>query len=184
MDIAGDRPSALLPGGGAAQLYVASVCQKGLAEFAPSGAKRSKSVFGRDMCVAENTSQPANVRSGRPGSPQKTSASGFCGERRRKEAHAVFTAGGNGGKRTLRRRSALPRAVFAGDGALSPARDRRKHFSTVSGGRQHTAAGRLAFIAVFLRKKQSRPYFFRKQKVRANHTARYNVMHAPVDEPM
>ena len=40
----------------------------------------------------ENTSRPANVRTGRPGPPQKPSASGFCGERRRKEAHAVFTA--------------------------------------------------------------------------------------------
>ena len=53
-----------------------------------------KSVFGRDMCVDENTSRPANVRIGRL-------------------------------RRTV---SALPRAVFAGDGALSPARGWRKHF--------------------------------------------------------
>ncbi len=36
---------------------------KSLAEFAPGGAKKFKSVFGRDMCVAENTSQPASVES-------------------------------------------------------------------------------------------------------------------------
>ena len=49
-----------------------------------------KSVFGRDMRVAENSSQPANVRAvyGAPAKPQR---SGFRGERRNKEAHAVFT---------------------------------------------------------------------------------------------
>ena len=69
-----------------------SVCRKSLAEFAPAGAKKVKSVFGRGVYVDENTSRPANARTGLLGAPQKPSASGFCGERRRKEAHAVFTA--------------------------------------------------------------------------------------------
>ena len=34
---------------------------KSLAEFAPAGTKKIKLVFGRDMCVDENTSQPASV---------------------------------------------------------------------------------------------------------------------------
>jgi hypothetical protein len=33
--------------------------------FAAAAAKEIKSVFCRDMCVAENTSRPANVRNGR-----------------------------------------------------------------------------------------------------------------------
>ena len=44
------------------KIHVLSVCQKSLAEFAPAGAKTLKSVFSGDMCVGENTSHPANVR--------------------------------------------------------------------------------------------------------------------------
>ena len=33
-----------------------------LAEFAPAGAKNIKSVFGRGVYLAKNTSRPANVR--------------------------------------------------------------------------------------------------------------------------
>ena len=36
--------------------------QKRLAEFAPAGAKKLKSVFSGDMCVGKNTHRPANVR--------------------------------------------------------------------------------------------------------------------------
>ena len=39
-----------------------SACRKSLAEFAPAGAKKIKSIFCRGVYVAENTSRPANVR--------------------------------------------------------------------------------------------------------------------------
>src|SRR5699024_10647564 len=39
---------------------VTSACRKSLAEFAPAGAKKLKSVFSGDMCVRENTSQAAS----------------------------------------------------------------------------------------------------------------------------
>ena len=38
---------------------------KSLAEFAPAGAKKLKSVFSGDMRVGKNTHRPANVRAGR-----------------------------------------------------------------------------------------------------------------------
>jgi hypothetical protein len=40
-------------------------CRKSLAEFAPAGAKKMKSVFPGDLCVGENTSRPNSVRVGR-----------------------------------------------------------------------------------------------------------------------
>ena len=43
----------------------ARACGKSLAEFAPAGAKKMKSVFPGDMCVGENTSRPNSVRVGR-----------------------------------------------------------------------------------------------------------------------
>ena len=38
-----------------------SACQKSLTEFAAADAKPMKSVFGRSMYVAENTSRPVSV---------------------------------------------------------------------------------------------------------------------------
>ena len=38
-----------------------AACRKSLAEFAPAGANKVKSVFSRDLCVDENTSQAASV---------------------------------------------------------------------------------------------------------------------------
>jgi hypothetical protein len=43
-----------------------SVCQKCLAEFAPLGANKLKSVFSGGMYVRKNTSRLTSVRPGRP----------------------------------------------------------------------------------------------------------------------
>ena len=106
--------------------------RKSLAEFAPSGAKKFKSVFGRDMCVGENTSRPANVRTGRLGPPPKPSEAGSVGRGGARKRTQFSPSGGNEGKRTLRRRSALPQAVIRRGWGFVPGERLSKYFSTVS----------------------------------------------------
>ena len=58
----GLRPHQALLGPTQASGLAGGFDSKNLAEFAPAGAKKMESVFGRDLRVAENTSQPASVR--------------------------------------------------------------------------------------------------------------------------
>jgi hypothetical protein len=46
-------------------LFPAQSADKSLAEFAPEGANRIRSIFPGDMCGGKNTFRPTNVRNGR-----------------------------------------------------------------------------------------------------------------------